>query len=200
LYVGLSEIEVYPAPEDYADYVSKVDPYVESARGRYFFFVTGSRPFGMIGAAPLTRNKNQYGGGYNYNSLEILGFPQVHCWMLSGISLMPTTGNINPVLGEQQWKSTFLHDGEIVQPGYHRVFLQDYGIWVEQTTTDRVSYYKLRYTKDNTSNLLLNLGGYLGNTTMNDCRVSKVSNTEIEGSVNTTGRFWGGPDNVRIFL
>lgn len=200
LYVGLSEIEVYPAPEDYADYVSKVDPYVESARGRYFFFVTGSRPFGMIGAAPLTRNKNQYGGGYNYNSLEILGFPQVHCWMLSGISLMPTTGNINPVLGEQQWKSTFLHDGEIVQPGYHRVFLQDYGIWVEQTTTDRVSYYKLRYTKDNTSNLLLNLGGYLGNTTMNDCRVSKVSNTEIEGSVNTTGRFWGGPDNVRIFF
>jgi predicted alpha-1,2-mannosidase len=200
LNIGLSEIEVYPAPEDYIDYVSKVDPYVESARGRYFFFVTGSRPFGMISAAPMTRNKNQYGGGYNYNSLEILGFPQIHCWMLSGISLMPTTGDINPILGEQHWKSAFSHDGEIVQPGYHRVFLEDYGIWVEQTTTDRVSYYKLRYTKDNTSNVLLNLGGYLATTTMNDCRVTKVSNTEIEGSVNTTGRFWGGPDNVRIFF
>jgi predicted alpha-1,2-mannosidase len=200
LNIGLSEIEVFPAPEDYTDYVSKVDPYIESARGRYFFFVTGSRPFGMISAAPLTRNKNQYGGGYNYNSLEILGFPQVHCWMLSGVSLMPTTGNVNPVLGEQHWKSNFSHDGEIVQPGYHRVFLQDYGIWVEQTSTERVSYYKLRYTKNNVSNLLLNLGGYLANTTMNDCRVTKVSNTEIEGSVNTTGRFWGGPDNVRIFF
>ena len=197
---GLSEIEVYPAPEDYPDYVSKVDPYIESARGRYFFFVTGSRPFGMISAAPLTRNKNQYGGGYNYNSLEILGFPQVHCWMLSGISLMPTTGNVNPVSGEQHWKSTFSHDGEIVQPGYHRVFLQDYGIWVEQTCTDRVSYYKFRYTRDNISNLLINLGGYLAATTMNDCRVTKISNTEIEGSVNTTGRLWGGPDNVRIFF
>lgn len=200
LNVGLSEIEVYPAPEDYTDYVSKVDPYVESARGRYFFFVTGSRPFGMISAAPLTRNKNQYGGGYNYNSLDILGFPQVHCWMLSGITLMPTTGNVNPVAGEQNWKSTFSHDGEIVQPGYHRVFLQDYGIWVEQTATDRVSHYKLRYTKDNVSNILLNLGGYLSTSTMNDCRVTKVSDTEIEGSVNTTGRFWGGPDNVRIFF
>lgn len=200
LNIGLSEIEVYPSPEDYPDYVSKVDPYVESARGRYFFFVTGSRPFGMISAAPLTRNKNQYGGGYNYNSLEIVGFPQVHCWMLSGISMMPTTGNVNPTLGEQHWKSTFSHDGEIVQPGYHRVFLQDYGIWVEQTCTDRVSYYKLRYTKDNISNLLLNLGGYLATTTMNDCRVNKVNDNEIEGSVNTTGRFWGGPDNVRIFF
>ena len=127
--IGLSEIEVYPAPEDYADYVEKVDPYVESARGRYIFFITGSRPFGMISAAPMTRNKNQYGGGYNYNSLEILGFPQIHSWMLSGLSLMPTTGSVNPVWGEQHWKSSFSHDGEIVQPGYHRVYLQDYGIW-----------------------------------------------------------------------
>ena len=46
----------------------------------------------MISAAPLTRNKNQYGGGYNYNSTEVLGFPQIHDWMLSGVTLMPTTG------------------------------------------------------------------------------------------------------------
>ena len=31
--VGLSEIEVFPAPDDYKDYVSWVDPYVESAPG-----------------------------------------------------------------------------------------------------------------------------------------------------------------------
>lgn len=103
--LGLSEIEVFPSPQDYPDYVSYVDPYIESARGRYFFFVTGSRPFGMLSAAPMTRNKNQYGGGYNYNSTEILGFPQVHCWMLSGITLMPATGDIDPTKGEQGWKS-----------------------------------------------------------------------------------------------
>ncbi|MDR1055431.1 MAG: GH92 family glycosyl hydrolase [Prevotellaceae bacterium] len=200
LNIGLSEFEVYPSPDDYADYVSKVDPYIESARGRYFFFVTGNQPFGMISAAPMTRNKNQYGGGYNYNSMEVLGFPQLHCWMLSGITLMPTTGNVNPTMGEHAWKSSFSHDGEIVQPGYHRIYLNDYGIWVEQTATDRVSFYRMRYTKDNVSNLLLNLGGIVGTSTMTDCKVTKVSNTEIEGSVNTTGRFWGGPDNVRIFF
>jgi predicted alpha-1,2-mannosidase len=200
LSLGLSEIEVYPSPEDYPDYVSKVNPYIETTRGRYFYFVTGSQPFGMISAAPLTRNKNQWGGGYNYNSTEILGFPQIHCWMLSGVSLMPTTGHIDPTLGEQSWKSSFSHDGEIVQPGYHRVFLQDYGIWVEQTATDRVSFYRLRYTKDCVTNLLLNLGGYVSTSTLNDCRVTKVSDTEIEGSFNTTGRLWGGPENIRIFF
>ncbi|MDR1602119.1 MAG: GH92 family glycosyl hydrolase, partial [Tannerella sp.] len=198
--LGLSEIEVYPAPEDYPDYISKVDPYIESARGRYFFFITGNQPFGMIGAAPLTRNKNQYGGGYNYNSTEVLGFPQVHGWMLSGITMMPTTGEVHPPLGEQYWKSAFTHDGEIVQPGYHRLFLNDYRIWVEQTATERVSFYRLRYTHDAVARILLNLGGYVGTSTMTGAQLTRVSDTELEGSVNTTGRLWGGPDNVRIFF
>ncbi|TQO38441.1 putative alpha-1,2-mannosidase [Arenibacter algicola] len=198
--LGLSEIEVFPAPKNYKDYVSWVDPYIETTRGRYFYFVTGSRPFGMISAAPMTRNKNQMGGGYNYNSTEILGFPQVHGWMLSGIDLMPTTGEVDPSKGEQHWKSKFLHDDEIVQPGYHKVFLQDYKIWVEQTATDRVSFYRFSYTEDTLANILVNLGGYLGTTTMTDAKVAKVSDTEIEGSVNTTGRLWGGPDNVRIYF
>ncbi len=198
--MGLSEIEVFPSPEDYIDCVSLCDPYIESARGRYFFFVTGSQPFGMISAAPMTRNKNQFGGGYNYNSLEVLGFPQVHGWMLSGLNFMPTTGAVDPTQGEQGWKSVFSHDGEMVQPAYHRLYLDDYGIWVEQTATDRVSLYRMRFTRDAQANLLLGLGGYLSTTTMNDCRVTRVSDTEIEGSVNTTGRLWGGPEDVRIFF
>jgi len=199
-HLGLSEFEVYPSPEDYTDYVSWVDPYIETTRGRYFFFVTGSRPFGMIGAAPMTRNKNQYGGGYNYNSTEVLGYPQIHGWMLSGLSMMPTTGEIDPLKGEQYWKSTFSHDDEIVQPGYHRQYLEDYNMWIEQTSTDRVSFYRLTYTVKSVSNILLNLGGYLATTTMTDAEVEKVSNTRLEGTFNTTGRLWGGPEDVKIFF
>jgi len=198
--IGLSEVEVYPSPFENSDPVSWVDPYIESTRGRYFFFVTGSQPFGMISAAPLTRNKNQDGGGYNYNSTEVLGFPQVHCWMLSGITLMPTTGAVAPSKGEQEWKSTFSHDAEIVQPGYHRLYLDKYDTWVEQTAGDRVSFYRFTYTKDAITNILINLGGYVGESTMTDARVEKVSNTRLEGSVNTTGRLWGGPENIRIYF
>ncbi len=198
--LGFSEIEVFPSPSEFSDFVSWVDPYIETTRGRYFFFVTGSRPFGMISAAPMTRNKNQYGGGYNYNSMEILGFPQVHGWMLSGLTFMPTSGNVDPSRGEQNWKSRFSHDDEIVQPGYHRLYLSDYNTWVEQTASDRVSMYRLTFTKDSDVNILLNLGGYLSTSTMTDAVVKKVSNTELEGSFNTKGRLWGGPENVKIFF
>jgi len=198
--LGLSEIEVFPAPGDYTDYVSWVDPYIESARGRYFFFITGNQPFGMIGAAPLTRNKNQYGGGYNYNSTDILGFPQIHCWMLSGLVLMPTTGDVNPTLGEQYWKSPFTHDGEIVQPGYHRLYLEKYNTWVEQTAMDRSSFYRLTYTQDTQANVLFNLGGYAATSTMVNANVQKSNDHEITGYFDTKGRLWGGPDVVRIFF
>jgi len=199
-YLGLSEMQVFPAPEDFPDYVSRVDPYIETTRGRYFFFVTGSQPYGMISAAPLTRNKNQQGGGYNYNSEEVLGFPQIHCWMLSGLDMMPTTGIVDPTKGEQVWKSKFSHDDEVVQPGYHKMYLKDYGIWLEQTAGQRVSFYKFTFTSDNIANILFNLGGYVSTSTMTDAVVHKVDDYTIEGEFNTVGRLWGGPDRVKFFF
>lgn len=199
-FIGLSEIEVYEAAEAATDFIHIADPYIETTRGRYFFFVTGSMPFGMISAAPLTRNKNQGGGGYNYNSTEVLGFPQVHGWMQSGLDLMPTTGDVMPADGEQAWKSDFTHAGEIVQPAYHRLYLERYRMWVEQTCTDRVSLYRLTCTDDTDARILLNLGGFVGTTTMTNAHVTKRGDTRMTGYFDTTGRLWGGPDKVRIFF
>lgn len=198
--LGLSEIEVFPAPENYPDLVSHVDPFIESAKGRYFFFTPGCRPFGMVATAPHTRNKNQWGGGYNYNSTDILGFGQLHAWMLSGIDIMPTTGAIDPTLGQEGWKSPFSHDDEIAQPGYQRVYLRRYHTWVENTVTDRVSLYRFRFTEDAEANILTSLGGYLGSTTMTEAQVEKVSSTELEGSFVSAGRMWGGPKKIKVFF
>ena len=201
--IGLSEIEVYATP---TDYVSTVDPYIETTRGRYFFFATGSQPFGMISAAPLTRNKNQGGGGYNYNSTEVLGFPQIHAWMLSGLDIMPTTDDggfhfpADATKGEQAWKSAFTHEGELVQPGYHRLYLERYHTWVEQTCTDRVSLYRLTYTRESQAHILLNLGGYISTSTMVNAHVTGTTERGIEGYFDSTGRLWGGPDKVRMFF
>lgn len=199
--LGFSEIEVFPAPwQNENNYVSWVDPYIETNRGRYFFFVTGSRPFGMVSAAPHTRNKNQNGGGYNYNETEILGFGQIHCWMLSGIEIMPATANTSLVNGEAGWKSTFSHDDEIVQPGYQRVFLQNHNAWAEMTATERVSFYKFRYTKDEKAQIIVNLGGYLSNSTMANADAKVVNGTALEGSFSSVKRYWGGPKDVKIFF
>ncbi len=197
--LGLSEIEVYPSANEATDYVGLVDPYIETARSRYFFFATGSMPFGQISSAPLTRNKNQGGGGYNYNSTEILGFPQIHAWMMGGLDFMPITGSGQP-MEEQQWKSAFSHAGEVVQPAYHRLWLDRYNTWVEQTCTDRVSLYRMTYTEDASAELLLNLGGYCSTTTMTNAHAWRTGSSEIQGYFDTTGRLWGGPDVIRVFF
>lgn len=198
--LGLSEFEVFPAAGESVDYLSRVDPYIETNRGRYFFFITGGVPFGMVGAAPHTRNKNQNGGGYNYNEEEILGFGQIHDWMMSGINIMPAVKTIDPSLGEQGWKSSFRHDDEIVQPGYHRVFLQNHKIRVDQTATDRVSFYNFQYQQASKARIIIGLSGFLSNSRMTDARVTKISDTEIEGSFSSVDRYWGGPKEVKLFF
>lgn len=208
-HIGLSEIEIYYDPEvkpepkqtkEFFDYVSYVDPTIETGRGRWFFCTPGSRPFGMISAAAYTRNKNQGGGGYNYNSTEILGFANIHAWIMSGINIMPTTGELNPNLGEKEWKSSFSHDTEIIEPGYHKVFLDRYKMQVEYTSTDRVAFYRLTYRKAAQAKLLLQLGGFVGAASYVDGKATLVSPTRIEGSHGMTDRLWGGPKLSHVFF
>lgn len=197
--MGLSEIEVFAARNDDKP-LSWVDPFINSANDRYFFFTPGARPMGMTAAAPITRIKNQYGGGYNYNSTEIVGFEQIHGWILSAVQVMPTTGIVDPTKGNEGWKSAFNHDDEIAIPGYQRVFLEDYKVWADYTSTERTTIYRFKYTERNEANILTNLGGYLGNTTMINADVKKVSDSSFEGSLDSSGRFWGGPENVKVFF
>lgn len=208
-HIGLSELEVYfdesaqPRPErakDYTDFVSYVDPTIETGRGRWFFCTPGSRPFGMVCAAAYTRNKNQGGGGYNYNSTEILGFAQIHAWIMSGVNLMPTTGDVNANLGERGWKSKFSHETETIEPGYHRLFLDRYQTQVEYTATDRVAFYRLKYREAARANLLLQLGGFVGAVSYVDGKAKWVSPTRIEGSHGMTDRLWGGPKLSHVYF
>lgn len=201
-HIGLSELEIFydenaklkTKPEkNFFDFVSYVDPTIETGRGRWFFCTPGSRPFGMVSASAYTRNKNQGGGGYNYNSTVILGFSQIHAWIMSGINLMPTTGQVNPNLGEQWWKSKFSHETETIEPGYHKLFLDRYKTQVEYTCTDRVAFYRLKYQEAARANLLVSLGSFLGSVSCVDGQAKKVSDKRIEGSVGMTDRFWGGP-------
>ena len=188
------------AGKKFTDYVSCVDPRIETGYGRWFFCTPGSRPFGMICASAYTVNQNQKGGGYNYNHTDILGFVQIHGWMTSALDLMPTTGKVDLCKGTDGWKSSFSHEGEIIEPGYHRLFLDRYKTEVEYSSTDRVVFYRLTHKESAEANLLLSLGGYFGSVYNVSGQVTKESNQRIEGSVEVTGRKWGGPKRSPVFF
>lgn len=197
----LSEMEVYPSPAQYTEAVEWVDPYIETDRGRFFFFITGQRPFGMVGAAPMTVNANNCGGGYAHYSKEVLGFPQIHAWTISGLNLMPTVGEVDPTKGEAEWKSPFRHDDEIVQPGYHRMYLSKSKVWVEQTATERVSFYRFKWTDDLDARLLLSLSGMLGNSRMTNASVRRTGANEFVGSISSVDRaYMVGPHDFKIYF
>lgn len=199
--VELSEIEVYPSPSQYSEAVEWVDPYIETDRGRFFFFITGQRPYGMVGAAPMTVNGNNGGGGYAHYSNEVLGFPQIHAWTISGLNMMPTVAEVDPTKGEKEWKSPFKHDDEIVQPGYHRMYLSKSKVWVEQTATERVSFYRFKWTEDIGAQLLLSLHGMVGNSRMTNAQVRMTGANEFVGSVSSVDRaYMVGPHDFKIYF
>ncbi len=181
---------------DFADYV---DPWIESDKSRFFFFASACRPFGMVNLSPDSRIGATWNSGYHYSDPDILGFSHVHAWMLSGITVMPTSGSVDPTQGVDGWKSSRNSSTEIVEPGYHKVRLDKYAIGVELTSTDRVGFYRLTHEDPGTSKMLFNLSGHLGQSTMRDSYIKRVSHTELEGYVTMTGRIWG-PHKVRLYF
>jgi len=181
------------------DFVDYVDPWIESNKSRFFFFASACRPFGMMNLSPDSKPHGAWGSGYHKKDPEIKGFSHVHAWMLSGITVMPTSGDVKPTVGIDGWKSAKDTSKEIVQPGYHKVRLDKYAIGVELTSTDRVGFYRLTHEKAGVSKVLFNLGGKLGQSTMKDVYINKVSDSEIEGYVTMTKRIWG-PNKIRIYF
>ena len=60
-------LAVCAAPASARDYVHLVNPWVEADIGRYFFFQSASRPFGMVKLRPDTSTNAAWNTGYRRN-------------------------------------------------------------------------------------------------------------------------------------
>ncbi|AZM44632.1 hypothetical protein DMB38_01350 [Streptomyces sp. WAC 06738] len=189
------------------DYVRLVDPWVEADVGRFFFFQSASNPFGLVKLRPDTSTHSVWGTGYRRSESHVKGFSHLHCWQIAGVQVMPTSGEEVPKLeGDTGWQSYVNHDvGEVAEPGYHRLHLDRYGITAELTCTDRVGLHRYTYDAAGASEIVVNLGGVLGEAEMRDARVTRVSDREIEGYVAqvgtlTDGYYYGQSDNKHTKL
>ena len=163
------------SPTDY------VNPFVDTHKSRWFFFASAARPFGMVSLSPDTWVKGDWKAGYLYDSLSVRCFSHIHDWQLSGIPVMPTVGTFKGHLGMEAYKSSFSHNDEIARPGYHSIYLQNYKIRAELTSTCRVGFHKYTFPKGTTKYVIFDVGAHLGHGPMDSAMVQKINDYEIAG-------------------
>lgn len=175
------------APRSPVDYV---DPRIDSASSRWFFFSSACRPFGMVNLSPDMVTDGWWNSGYQYTKDTICGFNHVHAWQLSGPSVMPLTGPVRLQKGSDFCRSRYRHDTEVARAGYHAITLDDYQTRVELTSTDRVGLHRFTFPASASRAVLFNLGSGSGPSPISDGRILVIDDRRIEGAVTAgpTGR------------
>lgn len=152
------------------DLVKYVNPLVGTASD--FSFSNGNTypaigvPFGMNYWTPQTA-KNGDGWQYTYSAKKISGFKQTHQpspWIndYGCFSLMPMTGK--PVIDALKRASWFSHKAEKALPNYYSVYLSDYDVLTEITSTSRAAKIRFTFGDSDTSLVLIDAfhkGGYV---------------------------------------
>ncbi len=161
--------------------VDLVNPFIDSHKSRWFFFNSASRPFGMVNLSPDTDTDSTWSSGYLYDSEKIRCFSHIHAWQLAGVAVMPTTGRFKGHRGMDAYQSSFSHEGEVARPGYHKVFLSDYDVMVELTSSTRVGFHRYTFPDRKKRTVIFDTGAKLAHGPTVSSKVWKVSDTEIAG-------------------
>lgn len=119
-----------------------------------------ARPWGMNFWTPHTAKLGD-GWTYAYDAYKIRGFKQTHQpspWIndYAVFSIMPMTGT--PKFLEDDRASWFSHKSEIVLPHYYKVYLADYDVTTELTTTERAAFFQ--FTFPETEDAFLAIDGF----------------------------------------
>lgn len=143
-------------------------------------------PFGMVQLSP----DNGLPGwdriaGYFYPDSTIAGFSHTH---LSGtgagdlydISFMPVTLPYNEAEQPLGIHSKFSHDKESAYAGYYQVYLEDYGINVELTATERCGIQRYTFPKAESA-IFLNLRKAMNWDETQDSYVEVVDSVTLKG-------------------
>lgn len=149
--------------------IDYVDPRI-GTKGMGHTFPGACYPNGIVQLSPDTdtipvsingeyvKDTYAYCAGYQYDDKTIVGFSHTHFngtghSDLGDILLMPTVGKLrlNPGTADNPdsgYRSRFSHEREKSVPGFYGVHLDDYGIDVKLTATERVGVHQYQYPKD----------------------------------------------------
>ncbi len=166
--------------------VDLVYPLLDAVNSRWFYFSSATRPFGMVNLSPDTQIDGAWGSGYRYDTDTVKGFSHIHAWQMSGVSVMPISYQNVPESLLNDYFSSFSHDHEVVEVGYHKVYLDRYGIDAELTATHRGGYHRYTFPEDKEAGVLFQLAGVLGPSEMVEGKLEKLDNRTLKGQVTNT--------------
>ena len=168
-------------PEKDFEPVDLVQPQVDAANSRWFFFNSATRPFGMVNLSPDMIISGAWNSGYRYHQDTIRAFSHIHAWQLSGIPVFPTEGEFKGHLGSNAYGSIYSHEKEKMSPGYHQILLQSYDINAELTASTRVGMHRYTFPRSNQSHIHVDFSTFLGPCDTEEGYARKLNDTEIEG-------------------
>ena len=189
--VGLLAACNQPSDEEQLrDEIQYVNPFIGTGFHGHTF-PGATRPFALVQVSPDTHIMGwDASSGYHYDDNQIYAFSHTH---LSGtgigdlgdVAIRPFSGgdSIKPV-------AIFKKETEKATPGYYAVRLDNFGINVELTSTDRVGFHKYTYDNPKDRRVLLDLGHVLqpnwGHKLVGN-EYLFVNDSTVEGTVRTQG-------------
>ncbi len=115
---------------------------------------TVHRPHSMVRVFPVTKP----GLNDRYLSDKIYGLAvNMPAYRMGHVTeLMPTSGRL--IINKNEYASRYDHDLEEVHPWYHKVWLEDYNIDADWTTTERSVIYRFNYNDNDSCNIIFRTG------------------------------------------
>lgn len=180
------------------DVLDFVDPFIGTG-GHVHTFPGATVPFGMVQLSPDGGTTGwDWCSGYHQSDSSLLGFSHTHLsgtgWSdLGDILVMASTGNVQMERGtkanpDSGFRSRFNHQNESAAPGYYQVFLSDYEVNAELTTTERVGVHRYTFKNAGEGHILFDpTNKIFGRTLLSQVA---IDNNTVKGYSYSTG--WGG--------
>jgi len=133
-------------------------------------------PNAMVQLSPITEYHT--GAGYQYEDTVIYGFTHTNKghWNLCNIPILPVSNTADT---NTKFSSRFSHKRESASPDFYHVFLDDYKVDVNLTSTLRCGYHQYTYKSNENRQILFDLSK--ANNRVRDWNIAQVDDHTVQG-------------------
>lgn len=188
------------------DLVGIVNPFIGTG-GHGHTFPGASRPFGMVQVSPDNGTSGwDWCSGYHYSDSLVAGFSHLH---LSGTGIgdladllfMPVNKKIDLTKTVKErndipYLSKYSHDNETSKPGYYQLFLEDFDVNVELTSSLRTGYHNYTFGEGEEQSVVIDLGFAINWDEPTETAIKIEDETTITGYRHSKG--WA--KNQKVFF